>query len=1565
MCVVRRCARCAWETRERVALCISDAERPQRYIEHAPSVAELVDDADSFDSFEFEEHKANSLFPSENGSLRCSSVTYNSEFDLSKVVNYNEDMEETNAFHKYFDTAEATARVTERKQRERAFASFLTRLAESAYVEVVLPKPASFGSAFYLKPECAFHGAQAAVLGTVSKDIEAAEQSEFERSECVLKKQLSEPREPDLPMKLSYKGQEIAVSVSEVEKDEVTMNEDGEYEIFKKTCLETSLEFDTEVDITQSIRKIYNALPDQTGDFCITPDSGSRMLATYKEIFDPSLTDYVLGADPIVREIVTYSKEGAPVPSTRFDSLPLHSSERTTSGGAAELESSLFDPDFLSKMREIERIARQVDEELGQLSSPVPVSSQPDDVKEIENAIFKISDQLVLAHPITEAQAEANEELLRTTLADMILNPARTAQEELELMKRPIRLIKRKLSDIENSLMEDAEVTDITEHACSATDADASTETTDMAPASRPRNGPRIGRVPSAEYLRVTPLTSNIKDQLSCLEEMITEHMHSETPDSTVVAEGASVVETPKKRELHDLFVQINSEINTIRTHCKSRLSKKGTDAVMNVLQKVRTHVTSIVNVMSLSKRKQSKSLEKGVESVSATYVLARPLSKESIEVVVMLKSSSLENSVTRKSSTVVSSSDDTWKYMTELNSLLERAPVLPKIEAERERDVVKEVKPAPAANAEDGTPIPPPRRRRTVSTGPEESDELPVRPPRKNKADVKRRDCSLESKRTSVQTDLQKKYATIGPTSTTTRESGSVSPPSKPKRSLAGDTFDLLRNFSCMRAQKDQVEDLERSLLEELSQMAVSKDDDEVLSEPDWVQTEVNQSLKRGAERAKLEESFEKRMNASTVSEISKVPLAESRTKGGESKHLNAQMASSQYGDEFLSDPEWVHTETTSTTNTGPRIEKEQPISEREQDQPSTYETLDESDRANGHDAKQTSTRENVPLQSEENISARFEGASLSAAFLLLSEATAALEIPLTNIILMSGNMCADDGVSSVQMTCEESDYATDTDTSALLKGTVQFFERYSPRGATPQSISSFSASQRSSKLLPELIETEEHACVDVQVEVVLNKRDDSVVEAAELRYPVKDAVAKDELIETGITQTSAADSNSTGKGSVSDETVHLVLEETLLSQMASSEWTDDTDRMTPLSRIGVRETDILSDDSVVTEIDRCDIEESFSFVRAEAKKGLVAVVFLEVRQAAAAKVADNTFDVEIRQEPESLALMIRVIEDQMNFTSLTVEFSEQSVNARACDDFDDASSFEDVDGESRTGITVSIIARSLHDGIYASLEEIPWGEVEMSLQECEIMAKSMEEDSKTSLQFNVVVSESTPEERKSLRSQASLNQSQNTISEVDNTLSTGSINIPSYVIKLGSTATITCELNNYLPPNSKIVWYKGTYEIVTSPGKIDRISHDLLEVLIINDVQMEDNELYSLKVNDDIFPVAYLIVEPSSVEEFAATILSPPQTQFVMEGQPTVLMCQVSDPGQGVVWLKDRKPLQESGRLQMENCRDGWHRVVFSHTRMSDQGTYFAFLGEQSVAITLVVEGEPFALC
>ncbi|XGW01071.1 hypothetical protein V3C99_013768 [Haemonchus contortus] len=1461
----------------------------RRFIQHVPSVVELVDDdaADSFDSFEWEENKANRLFPSDTDSFKGSSITYHSEFDLSRIVNYNEDMEETNAFHRYFDTAIVGIIIMEREQRERIYASFLSRPAASAHVDLVIPKPASYSSAAHLFALPSVHITHSDILGSLKKT--EVEQMTGEQYEEDLRK-TEKPREPDLPLKMSYKGQEIAISVNKIEKEEMILNKVGEIEISKKTCVETSLDFDTELDITQSIRRIRDALPDQTGDLdhvtghrfeentishemsmTVSPETKYEDLSLKKQTYQgPRLPER------------PRAQSAKPTPRLFGDT------GKSVSEGAAKLESTMFDPEFLSKMKEIERIARQVDEELGQLSSsPRRKGSPPEDVKEIEEAIYKISDQLMLARPITEAQAEANEELLRTTLADMILNPTRTAAEELELMKRPIQLLKRKLSDLENSLLEDAEVTDITEHPCVVTE--TAILTGETPPILRSQTGPRA-RIPSADYLRVTPLTSSIKDQLSSLEKMITDHMNGETSDSTEETAESEVQPliksgNHKKHELHDLFVQINNEINTIKTYCRTQLSKKGTDAVMNVLHKVRTHVASIVNVMSLSKKKHPKIHRKHTASVTREFDLERPVEEHQITAVVMAKSFSMENSDYHKSSTAASTSDDTLRYSTELKSSWKGAlrgdggedsepPLIATVESTTE----EEAPPAPVA---------PPRRRRTRSEDAESIDP-PTRPPRKMK-DIRKRDLSLDDRLTSKRaTDTMKPADIVRPPE---RDNNS---PSKTIKSFAGDTIDMLRNLGCVRAQKDDADDLEKSLLEELSQMAVSQSKGEVLSETEWVQSELEQSLKRAAQKAQAlsKSDDEHELEPISIYETAADPLTKDETY-------------------FMPKPE-----------------------------------------------------EMVSLKPEQAVDMNYAGTSLSAAYLKLSEATAALEIPLTNVMTASGDVGIDDGVSSVQLICEESDYTTDTDTSALLKGTVQFFNRYSPKDATPQSVSSLSVSQRNSKIMPELIEKDESIEIDVDIE--FHNSETNEKEDVELLYTeVKVMTKSDEKGKSFRSSIYESHDPSLEKESVSEDTDHLVLEEAHLSQMVSSEWTDDTDRMTPSSRTAIKETDILSDDSVITEIDRSildNTEGTFTFFRAREKKAVIAVVYPDVRLFVSARVAENTFDIEIQQEPECLALVIRVIEDQVNFTSLTVmEFTSQQLSAqRTFDEVDEeASSLEDIDGDSRTGITVSIIARSLHDGIYASLEEIPWGEVEMTLPECETMGKSIEDESKTSLQFNVTVSETNPDERKSIRSQASMELSQNTVSEADNTLSTGSINIPSYVIKLGSTATITCELNNYLPPNSKIDWYKGSSQVVTCPGKLDRISHDLLEVLIINNIEMEDNELYSLKVNDDIFPVAYLIVEAPSTEEFiSATILTPPQTQFVMEGQPTVLMCQVSDPSQEIVWLKDRRPLKETARLQLENTGDGWSRVVFSHTRMSDQGTYFAYLGEQSVAITLVVE-------
>ncbi|KAJ1347830.1 hypothetical protein KIN20_002999 [Parelaphostrongylus tenuis] len=76
---------------------------------------------------------------------------------------------------------------------------------------------------------------------------------------------------------------------------------------------------------------------------------------------------------------------------------------------------------------------------------------------------------------------------------------------------------------------------------------------------------------------------------------------------------------------------------------------------------------------------------------------------------------------------------------------------------------------------------------------------------------------------------------------------------------------------------------------------------------------------------------------------------------------------------------------------------------------------------------------------------------------------------VSLSNVMTLLGDILADDGVGSVQMLCEESDCTTDTDTSALIRGTAKFFNRNSPKDGSSQSPMLLSVSQRNSRILPE----------------------------------------------------------------------------------------------------------------------------------------------------------------------------------------------------------------------------------------------------------------------------------------------------------------------------------------------------------------------------------------------------------------------------------------------------------------------------------------------------------------
>ncbi|MFH4975810.1 hypothetical protein AB6A40_002519 [Gnathostoma spinigerum] len=281
-----------------------------------------------------------------------------------------------------------------------------------------------------------------------------------------------------------------------------------------------------------------------------------------------------------------------------------------------------------------------------------------------------------------------------------------------------------------------------------------------------------------------------------------------------------------------------------------------------------------------------------------------------------------------------------------------------------------------------------------------------------------------------------------------------------------------------------------------------------------------------------------------------------------------------------------------------------------------------------------------------------------------------------------------------------------------------------------------------------------------------------------------------------------------------------------------------------------------------------------------------------------------------------------------------------------------------------------VSIVARSIHDVVYASIEEIPWGQVSMNVGS-HAMACSLthsEPQNSGSLIHNVTVSEAHENERISLKSQESSKSSQKSLTSSIPNSPSGSVhcmNTPTYILKQGSTVTITCELNNFLAPNSKIEWFKGSEPITVLPGKIDRISHDLLEVLVISQMNTNDTEIYSLQVNGEIYPVACLIMEETANEELDEELglndgfLSPPQTLLVMEGQRSIITCQTYSPCRSVTWWKDRQRVMENDHLKIDSdTESGLHRIIIEKSALSDQGTYYACSNSHFTSVTLVVE-------
>lgn len=160
---------------------------------------------------------------------------------------------------------------------------------------------------------------------------------------------------------------------------------------------------------------------------------------------------------------------------------------------------------------------------------------------------------------------------------------------------------------------------------------------------------------------------------------------------------------------------------------------------------------------------------------------------------------------------------------------------------------------------------------------------------------------------------------------------------------------------------------------------------------------------------------------------------------------------------------------------------------------------------------------------------------------------------------------------------------------------------------------------------------------------------------------------------------------------------------------------------------------------------------------------------------------------------------------------------------------------------------MSVSINARSVNDAVNVSLEEIPWNEAQANVPETLNFEQFVE--GRNSGHFNVTVSENQ-DESKSLKSQESSHRSSQKSLAISEQLSQQSMDVPTYIIKQNSTATITVELNPFVQQNAQIEWFRGRQHINFSRSKThkkySRVREDHLEVLIINEVLPADSELY-----------------------------------------------------------------------------------------------------------------------
>uniref|UniRef100_A0A914C898 Ig-like domain-containing protein n=1 Tax=Acrobeloides nanus TaxID=290746 RepID=A0A914C898_9BILA len=1351
-----------------------------------------------------------------------------------------------------------------------------------------------------------------------------------------------EPRSPTLPNKIKYKGTPVELSVAE-KNDRLSIStitpdqagrmsplqlyieslcdfsqmfndmnktvQEKKIELLKKakkvkddkklkkSILTKSTESDTSIRSSQPILTRSNSQCHQAKIIEITQEWKIDKDPEFGEaaaLFWPSITDSIMELSKHSkrpRESKSQRKQSAHAPDTfapihrvQSPAFQLHANK-----SQSPTKKYVSDEDYNYLKKTVEQVQQELDEARTQYKKDLD-----DEAAKIERMIFEISEQLTQKDPVSRAQAEVSEEILRTRLAEMILNLPHEEKyidpaDNYEALKEPIGLLKEKLGKLEQKLILDEEES-IKEELRKITEMSEETQQTE--PIQKRQASLRLRK---ENIARMTPLITVVKDKLTSLEDVVddkTEHDLARRSGKTTPIDNRKII--------HDLLLKINDEINEIHRLCRQNKELDCLNTVIDVLSKVCTYIDGILDTLRVWKKD--------------AIVVYNPMDGEVADVTVDIKKEE-EEEITNTLVMYTSGSEKSC-LSTNVNLMFSKTEEILSISYAHHSH-------KPCLHTKVGQDL---EEKSVPGVRISYAGEKPPTPTSQRKGITVTRARVLEvDQERSPPRDRQEPRAPTPPP----HRQPPPRPPPPARLSVEGSPP---RKIVMESEQPPQVNKIATARSEQPSQV----------NPPPRPPPPARLSVEGTPPRKTVLESQinEKSEQPSQVNQLPRPPPPTRSSIEGSPPRKPVLLLSEQ-----PSQMDQVVTEQPSQVNQPSEIVVEVPFV---QTPPSTI-----------HNAVM-----------DVSVNLRRRGDHQKADYTW----------PISVINMQMSQYLFDD--NSVQMICEETDTGNDTDTtSALFKGSVHLFP--TKTGDESDVLSAIS--------------------------------DDSPIPCVKFGYPEKEVPKRPSVDSTKTLKNLGEEKSQIKQDVPPTQQIHqpgIIVEvpyiqttepetaskppkppiQTQTSTQLQVPYKQDDDEVSvsisenvpilfaPRNKQNLKETAILSDEDdsasifQVTNV-RNSWCENFSIYKRRRNFRVTAMLIPEQRAEAEVTLLGDDFQVDVERISDKGRDSVVIFDEE--YVTSEASLREESPIARKyrkpdyTEDVGDDDVFffprnleygnesfeEPILDPTISRMTISISARSVKDSVYVQLEEIPWTEASITLVADE--ADETSETKSSSLLFNVIVAENS-EEGKSQKSLGSHRSSQKSLALSDKTLSQQSLNIPTYVIKLGATASITCELNNHVNKQTEIEWFRGKTPLHEHLGKYDRISHDLLEVLIIQHVNFEDSELYSIKVNGELYPVAYIIVEDTGSEDTnkSTKFITPPQTMFVMEGQTAILSCQMSEPNLNVSWYKEGELLEENERRRFQTTSSGWYRAIIENANVDDQGTYYVTLEENSTSIALVVE-------